>query len=401
VHVRKNREFEGLSIHILVIILLNLQIESRFMFRVKIYGAGSIGNHLAYAARHLGWNVVVSDISPEALERMRLQIYPDRYGQWDNGIDLCLNQDAPMGDFDLIFIGTPPDLHLDLALQALQEKPRAVIIEKPLCTPSLDRTQEFYQVVLSSDSRVFVGYNHVVATATRKVEELLSNNTIGHIESIYVDFREHWQGIFQAHSWLKGPEDSYLGYWERGGGASGEHSHAINLWQHFAQYAGAGKVKEVNAMLDYVSDGKAWYDKTCLIELKTETGLIGQVVQDVVSIPFRKVARIQGEGGSIEWVCGYDAEGDAVIESHRDSEELFYHFPKRRPDDFIEEMKHIDDVLRKNLPSPFAMGLEQGLDTMLVLAAAHRSEAENARIWIDYEQGYIPSAINISSKSQR
>ena len=36
---------------------------------------------------------------------------------------------------------------------------------------------------------------------------------------IDVEFREHWEGIFKAHEWLDGPQDSYLGFSQRGGGA--------------------------------------------------------------------------------------------------------------------------------------------------------------------------------------
>ena len=63
--------------------------------RVKIFGAGSIGNHLANASRHLGWSVTVCDVSEDALLRMRAETYPGRYGRWDEAIQLLTNRDAP------------------------------------------------------------------------------------------------------------------------------------------------------------------------------------------------------------------------------------------------------------------------------------------------------------------
>src|SRR5687767_12822500 len=114
------------------------------MRRIKIYGAGSIGNHLAHASRRMGWEVTVCDVSAAALERMQHQIYPSRYGRWDDGIRLYLNQDAPTGGFDHIFIGTPPESHLPLAFKALEEKPASVIVDKPVCPPSLERAQELW-----------------------------------------------------------------------------------------------------------------------------------------------------------------------------------------------------------------------------------------------------------------
>ena len=103
------------------------------MYNVKILGAGSIGNHLAHASRSLGWNVTLCDLDPAALDRTKSMIYPTRYGKWDNAIKLCLVDEAPKGNFDLIVIGTPPDSHLSIALDALKEHPKALLIEKPLC----------------------------------------------------------------------------------------------------------------------------------------------------------------------------------------------------------------------------------------------------------------------------
>ena len=80
------------------------------MYNVKIHGAGSIGNHLANASRRMGWGVTLCDLDPSALKRTREEIYPARYGQWDDAIQLCTSAEAPQGGFDLIFIGTPPGI---------------------------------------------------------------------------------------------------------------------------------------------------------------------------------------------------------------------------------------------------------------------------------------------------
>ena len=363
------------------------------MYRVKIHGAGSVGNHLSYAARHLGWEVTVCDISDEALNRMKNDIYPKRYGRWDDSVRLFNSKRAPVGEFDLIFIGTPPSNHLPLALKGLKENPKGLLIEKPLCPPSLELAQELYALAKSLPTRVFVGYDHVVGKAAKEVEKLCKEGVVGEIVTLDAEFRENWAGIFAAHPWLSGPEDSYLGFWQQGGGASGEHSHAVNLWQHFAHVMGAGRVVEVEAMLQYVTEGKAIYDKLCFLNLKTESGLIGRVVQDVVTIPPKKRLRIQGTKGFIEWVNGYSPDGDAVIHFVSGTQEQVTLFPKKRPDDFIEELRHIEEQLKGgNIPS--GLDVERGLDTMLVVSAAHLSEAKRCRVQIDYSKGYTLGAIH-------
>lgn len=361
--------------------------------KVKILGAGSIGNHLANASRALGWTVHVCDIDEEALKRTRTQIYPSRYGQWDDAIQLFPSRSAPKGGYDLIAIGTPPDSHVPLALQAVDERPRAVLVEKPFCTPDLAGAQELLNRAKAANVPVFVGYDHVVGKASEKFAKVISNGGLAPIDTLDVEFREYWGGIFAAHPWLSGPEDSYLGYWRRGGGALGEHSHAVNLWQHFAHQLGAGRVVEVQAMMDFVNDGRVDYDKLCLMNLRTDKGLTGRVVQDVVTSPPRKWARAQGARGYVEWQCGYQPGVDAVFSGNGQSAAPTAHqFPKTRPDDFIQELRHVESAI-DNDPASSSLSIERGLDTMLTIAAAHKSARERRTVSIDYSGGYALEAL--------
>src|SRR4051812_22693223 len=113
------------------------------MRSIRIVGAGSIGNHLAQAARTRGWDVVLTDIDPKALERARDEIYPGRYGAWDPAITLKDSRAAANDPADVVFIGTPPDSHVRLALETLHNvRPKVLLIEKPLAGPDLSRCDE-------------------------------------------------------------------------------------------------------------------------------------------------------------------------------------------------------------------------------------------------------------------
>jgi predicted dehydrogenase len=363
--------------------------------KTKIIGAGSIGNHLSNAARSLGWPVALVDSDPEALRRTREEIYPARYKQWDDDIALYAPNTAPAGGFDLICIGTPPDSHIKLARAAVAEKPRAVLVEKPLSGPDLAGLQELADEARQNDVAVFVGYDHVVGRASRELADLLKTKAIGDVATLDVEFREFWGGIFAAHPWLAGPWDSYLGFWQRGGGASGEHSHAANLWQHFAHVAGAGRVVEVGASLDFVSDGKVDYDRLCLMSLRTESGLLGRCVQDVVTQPPRKWARVQGSAGHLEWWCGRESGVDVVTGKTAEGD-VERRITKTRPDDFIEELRHIEAALAGD-PAVSPISLSRGLDTMMVVAAAHLSNKTGRRVTIDYSRGCRPEALRAAS----
>ena len=362
------------------------------MYNVKIYGAGSIGNHLANASRRMGWDVTICDLDPAALQRTREEIYPARYGQWDESIHLCATNEAPREGFDLIFIGTPPDSHMDLAIQAIAEKPKAVLVEKPLCTPEMEKADELYSLARQTGVEVFVGYNHVVSSVVDKTLELIPH--LGTTETLDVEFREHWGGIFTAHPWLEGPQDTYLGFWQKGGGASGEHSHAINLWQHLARSLGAGRITEVDASLEYVKTDNVDYDKLCLLNLRTENGLVGRVVQDVVTQPARKWGRIQGKDGYVDITIGSEDRVQWQYGANPQEEMLF---KKTRPDDFIAELKHVESIL-KGGQGKSSISLECGLDTMLIVAAAHLANSRGRRVRIDYAKGYSLDALTVASQ---
>jgi len=360
------------------------------MHKVKIFGAGSIGNHLSHAARRLGWGVDLVDVDQGALERTRREIYPGRYHQWDDAIGLYQPADAPKGGYDLICIGTPPDSHISLARAAVAESPQAILVEKPLCCPDLDGAQALHDETAAAGVRLFIGYDHVVGESAQKAAELLAEGRIGPIRTIDVEFREEWSGVFAAHPWLDGPADSYLGFWRRGGGSTGEHSHALNLWQFLARACGAGAIEKVSASMTMVEDDGVAYDALSAMTLTSETGLVGRVVQDVVTRPPRKWARVQGRDGAVEWICGAEPGVDiARLECvGRPSEE--FRFSKTRPDDFIRELRHIEQAMAEGTESP--LDAVRGFETMLVVAGAFRSHAEGRVIPIDAAQGWTVGA---------
>jgi predicted dehydrogenase len=362
------------------------------MYTIKIIGAGSIGNHLANASRALGWNVILTDTDPQALERARHKIYPSRYGAWDEAIELKSSKDALTNHADVVFIGTPPDTHISIANEILDSsKPRALIIEKPVCGPDLVGCAALWDRLASTGVFAGVGYNHTLGLNTVATEKLLTSGKLGPVVTISARVREHWGGILSAHPWLAGPADSYLGFSQRGGGAAGEHSHAINMWQHFAHFLGAGRVSDVSATLDIVGEKGALYDRACFIALRTTGGLVGDVIQDVVTSPPEKSVRIQGRDGYVDWRVNHEPGADAVIFGSSSNNETVL-LKKTRADDFKAEVQHIQNILDGDLvDSPIA--LERGLDTMMIIAAAFKSNATGRRVTIDWAAGYRPEAL--------
>ena len=131
------------------------------------------------------------------------------------------------------------------------------------------------------------------------------------------------------------------------------------------------------------------------MQFRTEKGVIGRVVQDVVTQPTRKWARAQCRGGYVEWHCGNKPGTDTVIVGSNDGEKSITEITKSRPDDFFQEMQHIDEALKKGKSEDSPISLERGLDTMLVISAAHMSEQNNCSVAIDYSKGYRKEALTL------
>lgn len=363
------------------------------MIRVKVYGAGSIGNHLSYACRNKGWDVTICDIDPDALDRTKNEIYPSRYGCWDENIKLMSSNSTDTIHHDVVIIGTPPNSHASIALEVLsQNAPKVLLIEKPMFTPDLKNAIEVYNLAKEKGTIVLVGYNHVLTKNSIIAEEYLKNDIIGKPITITSMTREHWGGIFSAHPWLNGPEDTYLGYYTKGGGACLEHSHAINIWQHFAHLMNLGRITNVSASLNIIKEGKAEYDDMCFVNVKTDKGFIGNVIQDVVTSPTQKNLRVQGSNGFMEWHVGYKDGNDAIIYGNSNERKEIL-IPKSRPDDFKGEIDHVEYLLNGGDSKCSPISIERGLDTMMVIAAVFLSHKEKREVTIDYSKGYTLNAI--------
>ena len=366
------------------------------MYKVKIFGAGSIGNHLANACRSKGWHVSICDIDKDALERTRTDIYPSRYGAWDSEIRLATPSELEGEDFELVIIGTPPDSHMAIACNELRRRPpRVLLVEKPVCTPSLEDADTLMKLQAETGTFVAVGYNHTLTAHSHRAAELIAKGILGQTITISAAFREYWGGIFGAHPWLSGPEDTYLGFSNRGGGAGGEHSHATNIWQFFANLTGSGRITRVMAMLDIVDDGKVNYDRLFLVNVETDMGVVGSVIQDVVTEPPMKTARIQGEDGFIEWTVNIDSGHDALRWAGKNGEIAEELFPKTRPDDFAGEIAHIEQILKGADQDNSPIALACGLDTMLVVSAAYLSNEHGRSVKINYDAGYSIDALEL------
>ena len=367
---------------------------------VLIFGAGSIGNHLAYAASQKKWNVSVTDKDINALNRMKESIYPSRYGIWNKKINLIEKSIHFKKFYDYIFIGTPPDTHIDVAINVLRStKCKTMMIEKPLSTPELSKNEILLNLLEKEKIECFVGYTHAASKVFSKLIELKKRKkNLGKLNKLTINWKEHWEGIFKAHPWLNGPSDSYLGKWKNGGGALGEHSHGLNLCIVISKLFDMGKIVELNSEITYKRGENYLYDSISKVNFHTENGLIGTLIQDVVTNPPKKIILAEFENGNITIEINKESSYDILIYQDKFSKDI-HKYHKNRPDDFYDELNHIETFNENSSESP--LSIHNGLETMLIISAAHISASNlNKSVKINYSKGYTNNSISINEKEK-
>lgn len=336
--------------------------------KVLIFGAGSIGNHHSNAARNLGMQVTVFDNDPKALERMKIQIYPTRYGIWDEQIFLTNNiSSIILNYYDLVIVGTPPDSHislLDLILDSIDC--RIILIEKPFSNPNEEsELKRIHKKITKSKKRVLVAYNHRLTKLTNAFLKKLNESGFENPQFVTCKFQESWDGIFRAHPWLSGPEESYLGAIERGGGAAYEHSHALNFFLFIINKLNSGRLVNLIQYGNFTKNAQLLYDHHYSAYFRFENTISGIVIQDVITEIHKKYLKIEFLNGSIEWIYCYDEKNHAVITTlgKKVEKEMI---EVSRPDDFSGQMEHIVKLLEDHrLNSP--LDFENNLMTQIIL----------------------------------
>ena len=120
------------------------------------------------------------------------------------------------------------------------------------------------------------------------------------------------------------------------------------------------------------------------MRLTTQAGFARRGAQDVVTRPDKKWMRIQCEGGFVEVsINGWD-KGDLLRFGREGQNEEEIRIEKTRPDDFYEEILHIQGILDgqiKVADSPISF--QRGVATMKVIQAAHLSNEQRRAVVVE------------------
>lgn len=185
--------------------------------RIGLIGCGEIG---ALRASAIGHSKAVELLAVSDLDHSRGQQLARRYNcsataDWRQLID--------RDDLDAVIVSTPPNLHAEMSIAALNAG-KHVLCEKPLArTP--EECAAMVQAALQNDRWLATGFNYRFYPSVRKARALLNTGAIGELDHIrsYSGYsaKEH------NHDWLHDVQ-------AMGGGALRDNGiHLIDLTQYF------------------------------------------------------------------------------------------------------------------------------------------------------------------------
>ena len=267
------------------------------MLKVMIVGCGGIAPAHIEGYLHSGEAVTITALADQNLERARALI--ERYG---------LTQATPVADYrdalsqvDVVSICTPPGLHRDIAVAAL-ENGCHVLLEKPMA-PSLAECDQIIAAAQRAGKMLSVVVQSRYITSIRNVIDIVKSGAYG--KNLYT----------RVHSvWYRGESYYHLdwrGRWTvEGGGCTQNHSiHHIDLllWAKGMPASIRAFMTNLNhhnseeedfssAVLRY-ADGSVAELTSSLISHGEAQNLTFQMEQAGIAIPFAAYASKPRENG--------------------------------------------------------------------------------------------------------
>lgn len=347
------------------------------MKEVLIFGSGSIGNHLANACRKINLSVSVTDISFDALLRMKYKIYPSRYLKWDKNIKLINYSEIfkLKKKFNLIIIGTPPATHYDLIKKISDNLSfEKLMIEKPFTTFKTNFDEKKLRS-LSNKKKLFVGYNHSISEAFVYYQNIIKKIKKKDILSIDVSWREGWKGILNAHFWNKDEFSSYLGNLSKGGGSIHEHSHGIHLIVCLSEILNFKLPQKIVKFKFFKKKSKKiFYDNYVYVNWNLK-GFFINYVSDLISEPANKSICINTVKTKYELIFNYKKKYDLIKVTNLNSSLIkSKYFKKKRASDFINEINHIMRTDNKKKYKNSFINLAKGIETQKLINSFCKNE---------------------------
>jgi predicted dehydrogenase len=328
-------------------------------YSVLVAGAGSIGRRHLSNLRKLGMRrLAACDPDAERLKTVAEQMSAEGFADFD----AALSAVKP----DVVFICTPPVVHVEQALSAIRSG-ADVFIEKPLS----DRTEglEVLRAEACQRGRVVqVGYNLRFNPGIKTLKRLLDDGIAGQIlwaRAEVAQYLPHWRP-WQDY------RQSYTARRELGGGIILDASHEIDymLWL-------LGSPREVVCMAGQVSGLEVNVEDCATILIRFASGAQVDIHMDFVQRTASRSCVLAGDLARLEW--DYAQNQVRILRPGSPAEIIDYEFDSNQM--YIAEVE--DFLSRVHLREVANRSLAEAELTLQVALAALKSAAE--RKWANFE----------------
>jgi len=329
---------------------------------ILVVGAGSIGKRHLKNLLHIGIdtsNLIVVETRDDRRAEVQSLGLDNIFQSID---DATLNH-----KIDAAIICSPTSLHIEHAIQLATNNVH-LMIEKPL-SRDLQDIDQLKNIVEENNLAVLMAYIFRFSPLTKKVKELLNNNSIGEILYVRGEFSEY------LPDWH--PYEDYRSYYmaekTQGGGSILDQSHIMDLIHYLF-----GGFKTVSAFNSKLSSLKINADDTAEMIVNLKSGVLASIHTDIFGRNHKKYLEIKGEDGNILWdhysnsVCLYDAKEKRTT--------VFDDFSKDFNNVYIDEIRHFINCC-KSKENPIA-NLQDGIDTMKLILSAEESQQNGTMIKI-------------------
>jgi len=163
------------------------------MFKAGLWGNGFVARTHVEALRALGVELVaVCGRDLIKTEKFAKEYDIPLYGTDPN---LILEN----SEIDVIHITTPPTLHADMVMMALNSH-KHVLCEKPLCLADEDAF-ELHRVAGESEYRVAVNYNYRYNQTVRLVRDFVNGGGLGELRLVCASFLQEFHALPAEYGW--------------------------------------------------------------------------------------------------------------------------------------------------------------------------------------------------------
>jgi len=320
--------------------------------RIAVVGCGSIGRRHIRNLIVLGVqnkDIIGCDADPERLSIARAE----------NGITgFSRFPDVLAARPDAVVIGTPPSLHVPLALEAARTGCH-LFIEKPLSN-SFDQVADLLEEVERKQLITLIGTNFKFHPSFVKMKKILESGVLGRMLSARCQFGQY---LPDWHPW-EDYRKTYSARRELGGGILFD-SHEFDYMSWFM-----GDIKEIFCMAGKLSDLEIDTEDTAEVILRFSSGTIGEIHLDYTQRRYQRNYEFFGEQGTLKWDFN-----DREVRLYKAKEGMWEVFQEQSGYDlnmmYVEEMKHFLDCVRNGKQT--VMDIHSGVKILQAILAAKES----------------------------